>query len=145
MTLVRTMLAMVTLVVAVDGCALVPSVTPPPPGQPQREALIGSFIAALEHRDAAAIAGIVDPAVDATAAIAALLDEHGGVPLSNVSVRWGEDDFGGQVINATITGTGPDGAHVIKVPVAWDGTRATLVLGSAPGLDPGSDTRSPRP
>lgn len=144
MILARTLL-LVALVAGVAGCALVPSVTPPSPGQPQRDALIGSFIAALEHRDAVAMAGMVDPAVDATGDIATLLDRHGGIPLSDISVLWGEDDFGGQIINATITGTGPDGAHVINVPVFWDGERATLVLGSAPGLDPGSDTRSPRP
>jgi hypothetical protein len=133
------------LVVTIAGCALVPAMSPPPPGQAQREALIGSFLVALERRDAAAVAGMVDPAVDATADIASLLDRHGGIPLSDVRVHWGQDDFGGQLIHATITGTGTDGAHVIDVPVFWDGERATLVLGSAPGLDPGSDPRSPRP
>jgi len=144
-TLLRAVLATVMMVVALAGCSLVPGPTPAPSGQAEREALIGSFIEAVQQNDAAAIAAMTDPLVDPRADIAALLDAHGGRPWENVRVTWGPDDFGGQAIYATIAATTPDGPDSIKILTIWDTERATLALGSAPGVDPGSDTASPTP
>ena len=144
-TLLGTTLATVAMVVALAGCALIPGTTSAPSGQVQREALIGSFIEAVQRNDAAAIDAMTDPLVDPRADIAALLDAHGGRHWENVRVAWGADDFGGQAIYSTITATTPDGPDSIKILTFWDTERATLVLGSAPGVDPGADTRSPRP
>lgn len=144
-TLLGTMLATVALVLALAGCSVIPGPTSAPSSQMQREALIGSFIEAVQRNDAAAIAAMTDPLVDPRADIAALLDAHGGRPWENVRVAWGPDDFGGQAIYATITATTRDGPDSIKILTFWDTERATLVLGSAPGVDPGADTTSPRP
>jgi hypothetical protein len=140
-----TMLTMVALAVAMAGCSLLPGTTPAPAGQPEREALIGSFIEAVQGNDAAAIAAMTDPLVDPRADIAALLEAHGGRAWTDVRVTWGPDDFGGQAIDATITATTPDGPDAITISTVWDMERATLALGSAPGVDPGADTTSPRP
>ena len=143
--LLGTTLATVAMVVALAGCSLTPGTTSAPSGQMQREALIGSFIEAVQRNDAAAIAAMTDPLVDPRADISALLDAHGGRSWENVRVAWGPDDFGGQAIYATITATTPDGADSIKILTIWELGRATLALGSAPGVDPGADTRSPTP
>lgn len=144
-TLLGAMLATVALVVALAGCSLFPGTTSAPSVQMQREALIGSFIEAVQQNDAVAIAAMTDPLVDPGGEIAALLDAHGGRPWENVRVAWGPDDFGGQAIYATITATTPDGPDSIKILTIWESGRATLALGSAPGVDPGADTTSPRP
>jgi len=145
-TFVGTILAKVAVVVALAGCSVLPGTSPPAPsGQPQREALIRSFIEAVQRDDAAAIAAMTDPAVDPRADIAALLDAHGGRPWDDLRVTWGPDDFRGQAVFATITGTTPDGQDSIKILTVWDRERATLALGSAPSVDPGADTTSPRP
>lgn len=144
-TSLRAVLAAVMMVVALAGCSLVPGPTPSPQGQVEREALIGSFIEAVQQNDAAAIAVMTDPLVDPRADIAALLEDHGGRPWANVRVTWGSDDFGGKAIYATIAATTPDGPDSITVLTIWDSERATLALGSAPGVDPGSDTASPTP
>jgi hypothetical protein len=140
-----TMLATVALAVAMAGCSLLPGTTPAPAGQQERKALIGSFIEAVQKNDAAAIAAMTDPLVDPRADIAALLEAHGGRPWTDVRVTWGADDFGGQAIDATITATTPDGPDAITISTVWDMGRATLALGSAPGVNPGADTTSPRP
>jgi hypothetical protein len=144
-TLLGTTLATVAMVVALAGCSLIPRTTSVPSSQMQREALIGSFIEAVQRNDAAAIAAMTDPLVDPRADIAALLDAHGGRPWENVRVAWGPDDFGGQAIYATITAATPDGPDSIKILTFWDTERATLGLGSAPGVAPGADTTSPTP
>jgi hypothetical protein len=132
-----------TSIVAV-GCSLVSPASTGPNIQARREALVAAFVGALERRDEAALAGMVDPVVDATADIAALITAHGGIPFQEVDVGWGPLDFGEQVRNATIQATPADGTpHIIKLTIAWDGTQARLALGSAPGLDPGADTASP--
>lgn len=143
--LLGTMLTTVTVAVAVAGCSVLPGTTSAPAGQREREALIGSFIAAVQENDAAAIAAMTDPRVDPRADIAALLEAHGGRPWTDVRVTWGADDFGGQAIDATITATTPDGPDAITISTIWDMERATLALGSTPGVHPGSDTTSPRP
>ena len=144
-TLLGTVLATVAIVVALAGCSLIPGPTSESSSQLQREALIESFIEAVQRNDAAAIAAMTDPKVDPRADIAALLDAHGGRPWKNVRVAWGPDDFGGQAIYATITATTPDGPDSIKILTIRESGRATLALGSAPGVDPGADTTSPRP
>lgn len=141
----RTSLAAVVLVAAVASCSLMPGATPAPAGQAQREVLIGQFIDAVERGDAAAIAGMTDPAVDARADIAAILEAHGDRRWSDVRVEWGADELGGQAIWADITGTTPAGRDSIRVLTIWDTRRATLALGAAPGIDPGSDPASPQP
>ena len=143
--LLGTMLTTVTLAVAVAGCSVLPGTTSAPAGQQERKALIGSFTAAVQGNDAAAIAAMTDPRVDPRADIAALLEAHGGRPWTDVRVTWGADDFGGQAIDATITATTPDGPDAITISTTWDMERATLALGSTPGVHPGSDTTSPRP
>lgn len=144
-TLLGTMLATVAIVVALAGCSLVPGTTSAPSSQMQRQALMDSFIEAVQRNDAAAIVAMTDPKVDPRADIAALLDAHGGRPWENVRVVWGPDDFGGQAIYATVTATTPDGPDSIKILTIWESGQATLALGSAPGVDPGADTTSPRP
>ncbi len=141
----RLLLATVALLVAVVGCSILPAASPAPPGQVNREVLIGDFIEAVQRNDPAAIAAMTDPLVDPTADIAALLAAHGGRPWQDVRVTWGPDDFGGLAIDAVITASTPDGPDSVRVGVAWDGSRATLALGSVPGESPGADTRSPRP
>src|SRR5436190_1771921 len=133
------------LVMAVAGCSLVPGATSAPRGQAEREVLIGAFIEAIQRNDPAAIAAMTSPRVDPTADIAALLAAHGGRHWEDVRVAWGPDDFGGQAIDAVITAATPDGPDSVRVGVMWDGSRATLALGSVPGGSPGADTRSPRP
>ena len=145
MTAVLRTLTTIALAVAVAGCSLLAGTTQEPAGQQHREALIGSFIDAVQRNDAAAIAAMTDPMVDPRADIAELLKAHGGRPWTNVRVSWGPDDFGGQVIDATITAMTPDGPDAITISTIWDRERATLALGSAPGVDPGADTTSPRP
>jgi hypothetical protein len=140
-----TTVTMVAMVVALAGCSLIPGTTSAPSSQMQREALIGSFIEAVQRNDAAAIAAMTSPLVDPRADIAALLDAHGGRPWENVQVEWGPDDFGGQAVDAVITASTPDGPDSIRIGVAWESGRAWLALGSAPGVDPGADTTSPRP
>jgi hypothetical protein len=66
-------------------------------------------------------------------------------PWNNVRVAWGADEEGGQAIWADITGTTPQGPDSIRILTIWDTKRATLALGAAPGIDPGSDPSSPRP
>ena len=66
----RAIMARAALVAAVAGCSLMPGATPAPAGQAQREVLIGQFIDAVERGDAAAIAGMTGPVVDARADIA---------------------------------------------------------------------------
>ncbi len=144
-TSLRAMLATVALAAAVAGCSMLSGTTPAPSGQMQREALIGSFIDAVQRNDAAAIAAMTDPLVDPRADIAALLDAHGGRPWENVRVAWGPDEWGGQAIYATIAATTPEGPDSIKILTIWDTKRATLALGAAPGADPGADTTSPTP
>ncbi len=144
-TLLGAMMATVAMVVALAGCSLIPGTTSEPSSRVQREVLIDSFIEAVQRNDAAAIAAMTDPKVDPRADIAALLDAHGGRPWENVRVAWGPDDFGGQAIYATITATTPDGPDSIKILTIWELGWATLALGSAPGVDPGADTTSPRP
>lgn len=140
-----TTVAVVAMVVALAGCSMLPGASAAPPGQAEREALISSFIGAVQRNDAAAIAAMTSPVVDPTADIAALLDAHGGRPWENVRVTWGPDEWGGQAIDAMITATTPDGPDSIKIGTFWDTERATLALGSAPGVDPGADTTSPTP
>lgn len=141
----RAIMATAAIVAAVAGCSLVPAPTAAPAGQAEREVLIGQFIDAVEVGDAAAIAGMTDPVVDARADIAAILEAHGSRPWSNVRVAWGADELGGQAIWADITGTTPLGPDSIRILTIWDTQRATLALGAAPGIDPGSDPSSPRP
>lgn len=141
----RQLLVTVALLTAVAGCSMLPGASAAPPGQAEREALIGSFIEAVQRNDAAAIAAMTSPVVDPTADIAALLAAHGGRPWQDVRVTWGPDLFAGQAIDAVITASTPDGPDSVRVGVEWDGGRAMLALGSVPGGDPGADTRSPRP
>ena len=145
MPILRALLAAVIVAAAVGGCSLLSGASAAPAGQAQREALMGSFIEAVQRNDAAAIAAMTDPLVDPGAEIAALLGAHGGRRWEDVRVTWGEDGIGGQAIDATITAMTPGGPDSITILVIWDGTTATLGLGSAPGIDPGSDPGSPRP
>jgi hypothetical protein len=133
------------LLVAVAGCSMLPGASPAPQGQAEREVLVASFIDAVQRNDAQAIAAMTSPVVDPTADIAALLAAHGGRPWQDVRVTWGPDDFGGQSFDVVITAMTVGGPDTVRVPVSWDGIRATLGLGSAPGVDPGSATWSPTP
>lgn len=139
------MLGILAVLVALAACSPATGTPSARPGQAQREALIADFIEAVQRNDAAAIAAMTDPQVDPQSDIAALLDAHGGQAWENVRVTWGPDDFGGRAIYATVSAETPVGPDSVTVLTIWEAGRATLALGGAPGVDPGSDTTSPRP
>ncbi|HEX2755580.1 MAG TPA: hypothetical protein VHM48_08960, partial [Candidatus Limnocylindrales bacterium] len=97
------------LIAVAAGCSLLPVASPSSPGQAAREALVTDYLGALERRDAAAIEAMVSPAVDASADIAQVLEQYGGVRLHELRATW-LDEFGGSYVVATATGTGEDGA-----------------------------------
>lgn len=101
-------------------------------GLQSREAVIGAYLDALARRDAAAIAMLVPPTVDARQDIAAALGRYGGLRLNDVTVTY-LDEFGGVYVIATVAGTGAADLlrHQIQVPVARVGGRYFLALGAA--------------
>ncbi|MEI7745346.1 MAG: hypothetical protein WCK58_16545 [Chloroflexota bacterium] len=68
-----------------------------------------------------------------------------GLALKRARRSRSADELGGQAIWADITGTTPQGPDSIRILTIWDTRRATLALGAAPGIDPGSDPSTPHP
>ena len=130
---------MVTLAIAaVVLLAIAAACGSPPPGPSQalagretRELVVRDYLAGLERRDGPAIASLVSPRVNATADIQRALAADGGQGLSDLTIAW-LDEFAGQYVVATVTGTGQDAAqHKIRVPVAHVDGRFYLALGEA--------------
>lgn len=129
---VTTTLVVVTLLVLIAGCgSSLPGPTQPLPGRETRELVVQDYLAGLERRDGPAIESLVSPRVDATRDIQLALAADGGRRLSDVTIA-SLDEFGGQYVVATVTGTGQDSAlHEIKVPIARVDGRYYLALGEA--------------
>lgn len=133
------------LLAAVAGCSLLPAGSAPSPQEAAREALLADYLGAVERRDAAAIEGMVSPAVDASAKIAQVLERLGGVRLHGIEATW-LDEFEGSYVVATVTGTGEDGAaYELTVPMRWNDGRYDLALGHAPPSGSESSPESPAP
>ena len=125
-------LLVVTLLVLAAACGSAPpGPTQPVAGRETRDVVVQDYLAWLERGDGPAIASLVSPRVDATQDIQRALISDGGKRLSGVTIAW-LDEFGGQYVVATVTGTGQDSAkHEIKVPIARVDDRYYLALGEA--------------
>ena len=132
LTRVTRTLVVVALLVFVAACgSSLHGPTQSLPGRETRDLVVRDYLAGLERRDGAAIASLVSPRVDATRDIQHVLAADGGRRLSDVTIAW-LDEFGGQYVVATVTGTGQDSAvHEIKVPIARVSGRYYLGLGEA--------------
>ena len=104
-----------------------------------------AYLAALEQRDAAAIARMVSPGVDATADIAAQLEIYGGIGLSDPRVTY-RDDFGGSYVVATVVGRDAAGAaRTVTVPLARVGDAYYIALGQMAPSGSEANPSSPSP
>ena len=141
----RTLLAMIAALAIVAGCSLTPAASPASPGQAARERLVTDYLAALQRQDAGAVAAMVSPGVDATADIAAAMDQFGGVRLYDTRASW-SDEFGGIYVVATVTGISDDGrAHEIRVPISRVAGDYYLALGQAAPSGSEANPASPMP
>ena len=141
----RVTLAAIALVAVVAACSVFPAASPASPGQVARERVVVAYLAALEHRDASAIAAMVSPGVDATSDIASALDRYGGVRLHDTRVTY-LDAFGGIYVVATVTGTGDGGAaYEIRVPISRVAGGYYVALGEVAPSGSQADPSSPRP
>lgn len=142
---IRTALATLLLIAVAAGCSFLPVASSSSPGQAAREALVTDYLDALERRDAAAIEAMVSPAVDASADIAQVLERYGGVRLHDIRATW-LDEFDGNFVVATVTGTGDDGAaYEIRVSMGWSDSRYYLGLGHAAPTGSEASPESPTP
>lgn len=136
---------MVALVGTIAGCSILPPVTPVAPAQAAREHLVADYLSALERRDGDAIAAMVNLRVDATADIAAALDQYGGVMLHDTHVSY-LDEFDGIYVVATVSGTGDDGTtYEIRVPISRVDDGYYLALGQATPSGSEANPESPTP
>lgn len=136
---------MIVLVAIIAGCSIIPTPSPPSPGQAARERLVADYLAALERRDSGAVAAMVSPGVDAAADIAAVMDRYGGVRLHDARVSY-RDEFAGIYVVATVTGTGDDGSpYEILVPISRVADGYYLALGQAAPSGSPANPASPVP
>ena len=141
----RLTLATIALVAVVAACSAFSGASPSSQGQADRERLVVAYLQALEHRDAAAIAAMVSPGVEASSAISSELDRYGGVSLHDGRVSY-LDEFAGAYVVATVTGSGDDGmAYSIRVPISRVGDRYYLALGQAGPSGSEANPASPSP
>jgi hypothetical protein len=110
-----------------------------------RDALVTAYLDAVQRRDTAGLVRLASPEVDPSDDIAALLEMSGGMELEDVSVSY-LDEFGGQFLVATVSGTvvGDGSAVQLKIGISRVGDRHDLAAGSA--VPPGgeADPASPR-
>ncbi len=139
------MWAAIGLVLVVAACSILPSGSTPATEQAARERLVTDYLAALESRDATAIAAMVSPRVNPSVDIATAIREYGGLRLHDVHVTWrGEIEWAYAV--ATVIGTGDDGAaHEIRVPMSWVDGVYYLALGEANSSGGEASPESPLP
>lgn len=125
----------VLLFFAATGCSLLPEASP---DQASRDALLADYLAALERRDGAAIAAMVEPGVDAGDAIVQVLGHVGGVVLHSTQAEWVDATADGRVVTALVSGVGDDGAtYQLEVPIVWKQGRLFLGLGRERPHPPG--------
>lgn len=132
--MIRVLAAATVLLVIVVACSNAPpnpSLSPRVVGRDSRDLVLQDYLLGLERSDAAGIASLVGPTVDARRDIAAVLSRYGGLRLSEVTVRY-LDEFGGVYVVATVVGTGNDSMqHEVKVPISRVNGRYFLALGQA--------------
>jgi hypothetical protein len=142
---IRSAIAMVLLAAVAAGCSVLPVASTSSSSQTARDAVVADYLGALERRDAAAIAAMVSPRVDASADIAQVLARYGGMRLHGVQAMW-LDEFEGSYVVATVTATGQDGtAYEIRVPMSWSDGRYYLALGQATPSGSEANPESPTP
>jgi hypothetical protein len=116
------------------------------PGRGSKEALVEAYLVALQASDSKAMLSLVDPRVEAGAEVAEALEEHGGVPLKDVTVSY-LDEFGGSFIVATVKATNAiDGSSIeFTIPIGRADDRFQLALGLGTPTGSEANPASPSP
>jgi hypothetical protein len=125
-------LAILTLILVLAGCATPESTRPPLlAGGATRDAVIDAYLLGLEHRNASVLSALVSPEVDAHQDVAAVLARYGGLRLTGRSIRT-LDEFGGIFVRTWVSGTAQDGSRQeVEIPISRVGGRYFLALGQA--------------
>ena len=115
-------------------------------GRQSKEAVVQTYLTALQAKDSTALLALVSPQVDAQADVTRVIQADGGKPLKGVEVSY-RDDLGGIYVVATVTGrvaTG-DSPFQTTIPISRVGDRYYLALGQAPPTGSEAEPASPSP